>query len=67
MPLNPALGGRGRGRLISEFEARLVWKVSFRTARSTQKNLPQKHKLKKKNLLVIQANLDHFHSFLFRH
>jgi hypothetical protein len=28
----------GRGRWISEFEASLVYKVSFRTARATQRN-----------------------------
>jgi hypothetical protein len=32
------LGGRGRGRWISEFEASLVYKVSSRTARATQRN-----------------------------
>jgi hypothetical protein len=32
------LGGRGRGRQISEFEASLVYRVSSRTARATQKN-----------------------------
>ena len=36
MPLIPALGRRGRR--ISEFEASLVYKVSSRTARATQKN-----------------------------
>jgi hypothetical protein len=30
--------GRGRGRQISEFEASLVYKVSSRTARATQRN-----------------------------
>jgi hypothetical protein len=30
----------GRGRRISEFEARLVYKVSSRTARATQRNPP---------------------------
>jgi hypothetical protein len=28
----------GRGRRISEFKANLVYKVSFRTARATQRN-----------------------------
>jgi hypothetical protein len=32
------LRGRGRGRRISEFEASLVYKVSSRTARATQRN-----------------------------
>jgi hypothetical protein len=34
---NPSTGG-GRGRWISEFEASLVYKVSSRTARATQRN-----------------------------
>jgi hypothetical protein len=54
---NPALfpppkskieGGRGRGRRISEFEASLVYKVSSRTARATQRN-PVSKKQKKTN------------------
>jgi hypothetical protein len=32
------LGGRGRGRQISEFEAKLVYRVSSRTARAIQRN-----------------------------
>jgi hypothetical protein len=43
MPLIPALGGRGRQ--ISEFKTSLVYKVSSRTARATQK----KPVLKKQN------------------
>jgi hypothetical protein len=44
---------RGRGRWISEFEASLVYKVSSRTARATQrnpvlKNQKEKRKRKKK-------------------
>jgi hypothetical protein len=39
------LGGRGRG--ISEFEASLVYKVSSRTARATQRNPVSKHQKKK--------------------
>jgi hypothetical protein len=45
----------GRGRWISEFEASLVYKVSARTARATQrnpvskKNKKTKKKKKKKN------------------
>jgi hypothetical protein len=35
-PLIPAL--EGRGRQISEFEASLVYRVSFRSARATQRN-----------------------------
>jgi hypothetical protein len=34
----------GRGRQISEFEASLVYKVSSRTARATQKNPVSKNK-----------------------
>jgi hypothetical protein len=34
----------GRGRLISEFEASLVYKVSSRTARATQRNPVSKKK-----------------------
>jgi hypothetical protein len=51
-PLIPGLGGRGRQ--ISEFEASLVYRVSSRTARATQrnpvsKNQKRKKKKKKKN------------------
>jgi hypothetical protein len=35
-PLIPVLGGKGRQ--ISEFKASLVYKVSARTARATQRN-----------------------------
>jgi hypothetical protein len=39
----------GRGRQISEFEASLVYKVSSRTARATQRNpVSEKPKTKKK-------------------
>jgi hypothetical protein len=39
----------GRGRRISEFEASLVYKVSSRTARATQRNpVSEKEKEKKK-------------------
>jgi hypothetical protein len=34
----------GRGRWISEFEAGLVYRVSSRTARATQKNPVSKNK-----------------------
>jgi hypothetical protein len=37
----------GRGRWISEFEASLVYRVSFRTARATQRNQSQKTKKRK--------------------
>ena len=45
-PLIPAL--RGRGRQISELEASLVYKVSFRTARDIQRNPVSKNQKKKK-------------------
>jgi hypothetical protein len=38
----------GRGRWISEFEASLVYKVSSRTARATQRNPVSKNKNKNK-------------------
>jgi hypothetical protein len=38
----------GRGRQISEFEASLVYKVSSRTARATQRNHVSKNQKKKK-------------------
>jgi hypothetical protein len=44
--LIPALGGGGRQ--ISEFEASLVYKVSSRTARATQRNPVSKNQKKKK-------------------
>jgi hypothetical protein len=45
----------GRGRWVSEFEASLVYRVSSRTGRTTQrnpvsKNKKQKKKEKKRNL-----------------
>jgi hypothetical protein len=39
----------GRGRRISEFEASLVYKVSSRTARATQRYPVSKNKNKNKN------------------
>ena len=42
---NPSLGGRGRQ--ISEFEACLVYKVSSRTTRDTQRNPVSKKTTKK--------------------
>jgi hypothetical protein len=38
----------GRGRWISEFKANLVYKVSSRTARATQRNPVSKNKNKNK-------------------
>jgi hypothetical protein len=39
----------GRGRWISEFEARLVYRVSSRIARAIQRNPVSKNKNKNKN------------------
>jgi hypothetical protein len=39
----------GRGRRISEFEASLVYRVSSRTARATERNPVSKNKNKNKN------------------
>jgi hypothetical protein len=44
---NPSNSG-GRGRLISEFEASLVYRESSRTARATQRNPVSKNKNKTK-------------------
>jgi hypothetical protein len=42
----------GRGRWISEFKASLVYKVSSRTARATQRNpVSKKNKKEKKSLM----------------
>jgi hypothetical protein len=41
----------GRGRQISEFEASLVYKVSSRTPRATQRNPVLKNKMKKKKAI----------------
>jgi hypothetical protein len=52
------LGGRGRGRRISEFEASLVFRVSSRTARATQRNpVSRKKKKKKKRKKKFNNNL----------
>jgi hypothetical protein len=40
------LGGRGRGRQISEFKASLIYRASSRTARAIQRN----HVLKKRGV-----------------
>jgi hypothetical protein len=50
-----ALGGRGRQ--ISEFEASLVYKVSFRTTRATEKPCLEKPKRKKRKKRVDFDNL----------
>jgi hypothetical protein len=43
----------GRGRWISEFEASLIYKVSSRTARATQRNPVSKNQKKKKKKKVL--------------
>jgi hypothetical protein len=43
----------GRGRWVSEFEASLVYKVSSRTAKDTQRNPVSAPTLKKKEPLII--------------
>jgi hypothetical protein len=42
----------GRDRQISEFETSLVYKVSFRTARATQRNPVSKNKQTNKNIIT---------------
>jgi hypothetical protein len=42
----------GRGRRIPEFEASLVYKVSSRAARATQRNPASKKQKKKKNRIL---------------
>jgi hypothetical protein len=46
----------GRGRRISEFEASLVYKVSSRTARATQRNPVSE----KKKLIMLQNSFPHY-------
>jgi hypothetical protein len=44
----------GRGRRISEFKASLVYRVSSRTARATQRNpFSKKTKINKEYLLLV--------------
>jgi hypothetical protein len=49
----------GRGRQISEFEASLVYRVSFRTTRDTEETLSRKKKGKKSALIKLDT-----HNFL---
>jgi hypothetical protein len=51
----------GRGRQISEFEATLVYKVSSRTARATQRN-PVLIKPKKRRVSLEQIYVEGKHS-----
>jgi hypothetical protein len=46
----------GRGRWIFEFEASLVYRVSSRTARATQRNPVLKNQRKNKNKNKKQTN-----------
>jgi hypothetical protein len=61
----------GRGRQISEFEASLVYKVSFRTARATQRNPVSKQTNKQQqqqNNFTHTINVVHIHtSKIFMH
>jgi hypothetical protein len=50
------LGGRGRGRWISEFETSLVYRVSSRTVGTAQRNLVLKNKQKQTNKQQQQQN-----------
>jgi inositol 1,4,5-triphosphate receptor type 1 len=55
----------GRGRRISEFEASLVYRVSSRTARATQKNVVSRNKQTEKNHGVMAA-CSFFHKQIFK-
>jgi hypothetical protein len=46
----------GKGRRISEFEASLGYRVSFRTARATQRNPVSKNQKAKQNEKQINKN-----------
>jgi hypothetical protein len=46
----------GRGRRISEFEASLVYRVSSRTARATQRNPVSGKKIKSKRNNKVKEN-----------
>jgi hypothetical protein len=48
----------GRGRQISEFEASLVYSLSSRTARATQRNPVSKNQNKRKKKGVKSQKLD---------
>jgi hypothetical protein len=53
---NPSTWEGGRGRLISEFESSLVYKVNSRTARAIQRNPVLKKKKQKQKQKNKQAN-----------
>jgi hypothetical protein len=46
----------GRGRRISEFKASLVYRVSSRTARATQRNPVSKNQINKKDKFKSMVN-----------
>jgi hypothetical protein len=52
MPLIPALGRQRQAELSEEFEASLVYRVSFSTARAIQGNPDSKNQKKKKKKKV---------------
>jgi hypothetical protein len=58
----------GRGRWISEFEASLVYRVSSRTARATQRNpvskkpKPKNQKKKKKTKKTKKEDFQSYHN-----
>jgi hypothetical protein len=55
----------GRGRRIFEFEGSLVYRVTSRTARATQRNpVSKKTKKKKKTIKVTLGNSLEVHLFL---
>jgi hypothetical protein len=56
----------GRGRRISEFEASLVYKVSFRTARATERNPVLKNQKPKQNKTQTKQNKRLGREFLSR-
>jgi hypothetical protein len=65
MPLIPEHGGRGRR--ISEFEASLVYRVSYRTARAVQKNSVSKNQQpKQQQQLPPKKPISQFHLDFFQ-
>jgi hypothetical protein len=62
-PLIPVLRRQRRGRQISEFEANLVYRMSSRIARVTQRNPDSKNQTKPKKHK--KKDLKIFHLFFF--
>jgi hypothetical protein len=60
-PLIPALG-RQRQVDLCEFEASLLYKVSYRTARATQKNQKERKKKRKKEKKEVRCFMWRRHS-----